>query len=53
MTPEYYLSQIDLRAMAKPDFSTLFVDPEVFNNLALDLSRPFLVLNTVKEQACQ
>lgn len=42
MTPEYYLAHIDLKAMAKPDFSTMFVDPDVFNNLALDLSRPFL-----------
>ncbi|MEP0203003.1 MAG: phosphoribosyltransferase family protein [Halioglobus sp.] len=42
MTPEYYLAHIDLKAMAKPDFSTMFIDPEVFKNLALDLSRPFL-----------
>lgn len=42
MGPEYYLSHIDFKAMAKPDFSTMFVDPVAFNHLALDLSRPFL-----------
>ena len=42
MNPEYYLAHIDLKARAKPDFSTLFVDHEVSKNLALDLSRPFL-----------
>lgn len=40
--PEYYLEHIDLKARAKPDFSTLFVEPDVFRNLTLDLSRPFL-----------
>ena len=39
--PGYYLEHIDLKARAKPDFSTLFVDPEVFRNLTLDLCRPF------------
>jgi adenine phosphoribosyltransferase len=51
MKPEYYLSHIDLKAMAKPDFSTLFLDPEVFNNLTLDLSRPFLK-DAIDKVAC-
>lgn len=51
MGPEYYFPHIDLKAIAKPDFSTLFVDPEVFNNLALDLSRPFLKDN-IDKVAC-
>lgn len=51
MGPEYYFPHIDLKAMAKPDFSTMFVDPEVFNNLALDLSRPFLNDN-IDKVAC-
>lgn len=42
MDPLYYLEHIDLKATAKPDFTTLFLDPDVFNNLTLDLSRPFL-----------
>jgi len=37
----YYLEQIDLRARAKPDFSTLFAKPEVLANLVKDLSKPF------------
>ncbi len=40
--PLYYLEQIDLKAMAKPDFSTLFLDATVFKNLVNDMSRPFL-----------
>jgi adenine phosphoribosyltransferase len=41
MNPLYYLEHIDLKACAKPDFTTLFADPKVFNNLTNDLVRPF------------
>ncbi|HKI74557.1 MAG TPA: phosphoribosyltransferase family protein [Pseudomonadales bacterium] len=41
MGPEYYLQHIDFSAMAKPDFTTLFMQRDVFNNLVLDMSRPF------------
>ncbi|MEH6557448.1 MAG: purine phosphoribosyltransferase family protein [Oceanicoccus sp.] len=37
----YYLDHIDMRSMAKPDFSTLFADPVVFSNLIKDLCKPF------------
>lgn len=37
----YYYGHLDLKAMAKPDFSTLFLDPVVFANLVKDLSSPF------------
>ena len=49
--PEYYLAHIDLKARAKPDFSTLFVDPEVFHHLTLDLCRPFL-RDAIDKVAC-
>lgn len=39
--PLYYLAHIDLKACAKPDFTTLFADPVVFENLVNDLVRPF------------
>lgn len=42
MGPEYYLPHIDFQATTKLDFSTLFLDADVFNNLTLDMSRPFL-----------
>jgi adenine phosphoribosyltransferase len=37
----YYLDHIDMRSMAKPDFSTLYADPVVFSNLVKDLCKPF------------
>ena len=37
----YYLQHIDMRSKAKPDFSTLFVEPEVLSNLVKDLAKPF------------
>ena len=37
----YYLQHIDMRSKAKPDFSTLFIEPEVLTNLVKDLAKPF------------
>jgi adenine phosphoribosyltransferase len=37
----YYLQHIDMRSKAKPDFSTLFLEPDVFDNLVKDLAKPF------------
>lgn len=44
----YYLQHIDMRSKAKPDFSTLFVEPEVLSNLVKDLSKPFKKLGVDK-----
>lgn len=40
--PLYYLQHVDMKAMVKPDFSTLFADPRVVNHLINDMTRPFL-----------
>ena len=37
----YYLPHIDMRSKAKPDFSTLFIEPDVLANLVKDLAKPF------------
>lgn len=37
----YYLQHVDMRSKAKPDFSTLFVNADVLENLIKDLSKPF------------
>ena len=51
MKPEEYLAHIDLKARAKPDFSTLFVDPDVHASLTNDLARPFLK-DAIDKVAC-
>ena len=51
MDPLDYFQHIDLKAMVKPDFSTLFVDPAVFNHLVNDMAKPFL-RDSIDKVAC-
>ena len=44
----YYLPHIDMRSKAKPDFSTLFIEPDVLANLVKDLAKPFQKLEVDK-----
>lgn len=41
MNFDYYYPHLEMRTIAKPDFTPLFCDQKVFANLVKDLSKPF------------